>query len=71
MGFSFDQEPVKTEVAAVQNVMAQYRKALENGASDPVTILPEYQAKLRAAGLDKIIAEKQKQLDAWAAENKK
>jgi putative aldouronate transport system substrate-binding protein len=65
MGFSFDQEPVKTEVAAVQNVVSQYRKSLENGASDPATVLPEYQAKLKAAGLDKIIAEKQKQLDAW------
>jgi putative aldouronate transport system substrate-binding protein len=71
MGFSFDQDPVKTEVAAVQNVVSQYRKSLENGASDPATVLPEYQAKLKAAGLDKIIAEKQKQLDAWAADKKK
>jgi putative aldouronate transport system substrate-binding protein len=27
--------------------------------------------ELRAAGMDKIIAEKQKQLDAWVAANKK
>jgi putative aldouronate transport system substrate-binding protein len=71
MGFSFDQDPVKTEVAAVQNVVSQYRKSLENGASDPATVLPEYQAKLKAAGLEKIIAEKQKQLDEWVRANKK
>jgi putative aldouronate transport system substrate-binding protein len=71
MGFSFDQDPVNTEVAAVQNVVSQYRKSLENGASDPAIVLPEYQAKLKAAGLEKIIAEKQKQLDEWVKANKK
>jgi putative aldouronate transport system substrate-binding protein len=71
MGFSFDQDPVRTEVAAVQNVVSQYRKSLENGASDPAVVLGEYQAKLKAAGLEKIIAEKQRQLDIWVAINKK
>lgn len=66
LGFTFNQEPVKTEVAAVTNVMNQYRLALENGTLDPDKNLPEFNKKLKDAGLDKIIGEKQKQLDEWA-----
>lgn len=67
LGFTFDSSPVKTEYAAVSNVLSQYRIALECGALDPDKVLPEFNAKLKDAGIDKIIAEKQKQLDAWAA----
>lgn len=67
LGFTFDSSPVKTEYAAVSNVLSQYRIALECGALDPGKMLPEFIAKLKDAGIDKIIAEKQKQLDAWAA----
>ncbi|MDQ0115165.1 ABC transporter substrate-binding protein [Paenibacillus harenae] len=69
LGFTFDSTPVKTEFAAVSNVLTQYRIALECGALDPDKMLPEFIAKLKDAGIDKIIAEKQKQLDAWAAAN--
>ncbi|WP_256762217.1 ABC transporter substrate-binding protein [Cohnella sp. WQ 127256] len=68
LGFSFDATPVKTEVAAVANVNNQYKAGLESGTIDPAK-LDEFLSKLRSAGLDKIIAEKQKQLDAWAKEN--
>ncbi|WP_027092802.1 ABC transporter substrate-binding protein [Cohnella thermotolerans] len=67
LGFTFDQTPVKTEVAAVQNVLNQYKMALEWGTVDPAKVLPEFRKKLKDAGIDKIIAEKQKQLDEWAA----
>jgi len=65
LGFSFDAEPVKTEVAAVTNVISQYRLGLETGTMDPKVALPEFIAKLKASGMDKIIAEKQAQLDKW------
>ena len=39
------------------------------GSLDPETELPKFQQSLKDAGIDEIIAEKQKQLDAWAAEN--
>lgn len=71
LGFTFDSSPVKTEFAAVSNVLDQYQAALENGALDPDKTLPEFIGKLKDAGIDKIIAEKQKQLDAWAAANGK
>jgi putative aldouronate transport system substrate-binding protein len=70
MGFSFTVDPVKTEAAAIQNVKDQYKIGLENGTLDPVKYLPEFISKLKAAGMDKVIAEKQKQLDEWAAANK-
>ncbi|MFC5470058.1 ABC transporter substrate-binding protein [Cohnella suwonensis] len=68
LGFTFDASPVKTEVAAVTNVNNQYKAGIESGTIDS-SKLDEYVSKLKTAGLDKIIAEKQKQLDAWAKEN--
>ncbi|MCR2803824.1 ABC transporter substrate-binding protein [Paenibacillus soyae] len=69
LGFVFDASPVKTEVASVTNVVTQYRLPLETGSVDPEKMLPEFIEKLKAAGMDKIIAEKQKQLDEWAKAN--
>jgi putative aldouronate transport system substrate-binding protein len=69
MGFTFNAVPVKTEIAAVSNVINQYRIGLETGMLDQADNLPEFNAKLKTAGLDKIIAEKQKQLDAWVKVN--
>ena len=66
LGFSFNAEPVKTEVAAVTNVQNQYKVGLETGTLDPEVKLPEFVKALKAAGIEKIIAEKQKQLDEWA-----
>lgn len=71
LGFSFDVSKVKTEYAAVSNVINQYKPALDSGAVDPTTKLPEFLSKLKDAGIDKIIAEKQRQLNAWAKANKK
>ena len=67
MGFTYDPEPVKNEVAAVTNVYLQYKVGLESGSVDPDKILPEFISKMKEAGIDKIVAEKQKQLDAWLA----
>lgn len=66
MGFTFDTASVKTEIAAVTNVLNQYRAPLESGAVDPEKVLPEFISKLKDSGFEKIIAEKQKQLDTWA-----
>lgn len=69
LGFTYDNTSVKTEIAAVTNVVNQYRLGLEDGAFDPDKELPKFISELKAAGIDKIIAEKQKQLDVWAKEN--
>ncbi len=66
LGFTFDAEPVKTQVAALKNVQSQYAPGLETGAVDPAKV-DEYYNKLKQNGLDDVIAEKQKQLDAFLA----
>ncbi|SDD04460.1 putative aldouronate transport system substrate-binding protein [Paenibacillus sp. UNCCL117] len=70
LGFTFDASAVKAEYAAVSNVVTQYKLPLETGSVDPEKTLPEFISKLKSAGIDKIIAEKQKQLDAWAKSSK-
>lgn len=66
MGFTMNPESVKTEIAAVSNVIAQYYLVLETGSVDPEKVLPQFNEKLKAAGIDKVIADKQRQLDEWA-----
>jgi len=65
MGFTFDSSEVKTEYTAVSNVIQQYLPGLLCGSVDPEVVIPEFRSKLSDAGLDAIIAAKQKQLDEW------
>lgn len=66
LGFTFNVEPVKSQAAILINVGKQYAAALETGSIDPKKA-QEWYDKEKANGLDKIIAEKQKQLDAYLA----
>lgn len=74
-GFSFDPTPVKTEYAAVTGVVNEYwynvligfNKSAEQIENSYQTFLK----RLTIAGADKIIAEKQKQLDEWRAQQSK
>lgn len=68
-GYSFKSEPVLTEIAAVDTVISQYMPSLNSGALDPSKALPEFIDALKAAGMDKIIEEQQRQIDAWKAGN--
>jgi putative aldouronate transport system substrate-binding protein len=67
LGFIFDPSAVKNEIAACNNIWDQYVPALETGTVDPEEYLPMAIKAFKDAGADKIIAEKQKQLDAWKA----
>jgi len=69
-GFRFNAESVANEITMVSNVDAKFSLALESGTLDPAKTLPKYLQELKDAGVDKIIAEKQKQLDEWLAANK-
>jgi len=70
LGFSYNPASVKTELAAITNVVQQYQGGLENGSLDPDINLPKFNAALKSAGIDKVVAEKQRQLDEWLASNK-
>lgn len=69
LGFSYNPASVKTELAAITNVIKQYQDGLENGSLDPDVNLPKFNAALKAAGIDKVVEEKQRQLDEWAEAN--
>ncbi|RCX16021.1 putative aldouronate transport system substrate-binding protein [Anaerobacterium chartisolvens] len=65
LGFSFDSSSVKNEMTALQNVYGQYVRAMGSGIMDPDKSLPDFIDKLKKAGIDKVIAEKQRQLDEF------
>lgn len=67
LGFVFDSNSVKAEVAAVVNVDRQYLTALDTGSVDVDQVLGDYIGKLKSAGIDRIIAEKQAQFDQFLA----
>ncbi len=65
--FSIDTSKIETEYAACQNVHQQYWWPLELGYTDAKKGLAEYEAKMKAAGIEKVRSEIQKQLDAYTA----
>lgn len=67
LGFVFDSEPVKSEVGALANVQRQYQRVVETGSVDYTKVLPEWEQKMKDAGMLKVIEEKQKQFDAFLA----
>lgn len=69
MGFTFDSSTVANEYTAVSNVIGQYLPGLITGSMDPAEI-PNFIDKLKAAGMDKIVAAKQQQLDQWLSAQK-
>jgi len=70
-GWSFNGEKIADKLATVATVVSQYWVPLSLGEVDPEVELPKFLEKLKRAGADEIIAEKQKQLDAWKASQNK
>lgn len=65
LGFVFNPEPVKTDISNLTTVTDQYLTGLTTGYVDPDKYYPEFVDKLKKAGVDKVIAEMQKQVDEW------
>ncbi len=65
-GFVFDSSPAAREVALCRAAVEQYFSVIDCGCVDPETELPRFIAALKEAGIDAVVAEKQRQLDAWA-----
>ena len=66
LGFSFDNSEVSSEITACNNVLNKYRTSLECGDVDPDEVIPKFNEELKDAGIEKVIAAKQSQLDEWA-----
>ncbi len=67
--FSFDTSQLVQELLEIERVESQYVKLLEAGCVDLDTAYPEFIQKLYDVGLQRVIDEKQRQLDAFLAEN--
>lgn len=67
LGFAFNQEPVRNEIAALANVAAEYSLALSAGTIDPAEKLPEFLEKLDAAGMQTVLDEANAQLETFLA----
>ena len=68
-GFTFDSSNVQNEITACNNVIDKYAYGLECGAVDPDEMIPVFLKELESNGINTVIEEKQKQLDAWAEAN--
>jgi len=71
LGFVFDPSSVSTEIAQCNAVIEEYGPGLWTGSLDPDVYLPQLVEKLKAAGSEKIIAEKQRQINEWVAKKSK
>lgn len=67
LGFRFRTEPVAAELTAIAAVADGMNRALLTGYVDPAVELPKYIDALKAAGLDTVKAEVEKQYDEWKA----
>lgn len=59
------------QITACNNVVSQYDAALRWGNLNPDETLDKFNADLEAAGINKIIEEKQRQLDEYLASKEK
>lgn len=67
LGFSFDRIPVDAQCAASKSVVEKYYKQLFAGASDVDGTVKKMSDELNAAKVNEVLAEMQKQYDAWLA----
>lgn len=65
LGFALDISNIQNEMANCNTVWDKYKFDLQTGASDPEVVLDQCIEELKSAGLDTIIAEAQKQVDAF------
>lgn len=63
VGIRFKMDHVTNEIATLSSVVAQYVPALECGSVDLDTYYPRFIQALKAAGIDRVVAEKQRQFD--------
>ncbi|WP_338134392.1 ABC transporter substrate-binding protein [Cohnella candidum] len=64
--FVFDKNPVNNELTAITQVVSQSLPAIVFGkAGDPEKAVNDFRNQLKSAGYDKVVAELQKQLDAY------
>lgn len=56
---------MQTQIALITNVYSKYAAEITTGTADPTKVVPEMNAALNKAGLQKLITEVQQQVDNW------
>jgi putative aldouronate transport system substrate-binding protein len=72
--FVFDPTPVQAEMTAIDSIVAQFNEVLMWGLvnpDDPQKGIDAFNAALKSAGLEKVLAEMQKQLNEFVEANPK
>lgn len=69
-GFEFDNTPVAEQIVLCQKVVELYEPLLMYGTPEVKEILALFRKELKDAGIDDIIAEKQRQFNLWKAKGK-
>ncbi len=64
-GFVYSSAKVSGELDEIQKVITKYVPILESGSVDLEKYYPEFLEALQQAGMDRVVADKQRQLDAW------
>ncbi len=67
LGFQLDTSNITTELANLKNTKEAVYNGLFSGTLDPEKNIAQINQKLKDNGLDKVMAEVQKQIDAWKA----
>lgn len=67
LGFTFNDENVRIERAAIASVTDEFMQQLQSGAANPAETIPAFLAALRANGLDAIQEELNRQLEEFYA----
>ncbi len=70
LGWTFDQTNVKNEIATLANVGRTYVEPMNDGVADFDKNYPKAKKAMEAAGMQKVIDEAQKQIDAYIASKK-
>lgn len=65
LGFKFDSSNVTTEIAAINNVLEEFKSTIYSGSVDVDEYLEKLNTKLEEQGIQKVIDEMQKQIDEW------
>jgi hypothetical protein len=71
LGFTPDTLKISSEMSAISQVWRKYYSCLMTGSVNPDEQLPKFLEELKAAGIDKVQAELQKQVTNWKASTKK
>jgi putative aldouronate transport system substrate-binding protein len=69
-GFTLDPTNIESDIANVSSAATQYCDPVDKGLVDVDAGIKACHDGLKAAGIDNVIAEVQKQVDAWAATQK-